>query len=802
MATSSLSLSTATSPSLGTNRMNSTVGGLDIDALVSATIQAKSLPITLLQNKNTRLQSQMNDYKAIRSSLLNLQYAVTDLTYASAFSGRKASSTDEKVVTASAQNGSTNGSYVITVGSMATVTSNTSSVLGNAGRKSYTTGTREYDSGTAVTSGTLTINGVGISINAGDDLSAIVNRINASTAGVKASVGEDKKVTITQNTAGPTMTITGDTSGFLANSGITTGSGSAGNVDTSAGKKAYVVGAPGLSNLNTPIGTTSAIKAGTFYINDKAIEVKTTDTINTIVNKITASGAGVKATIDAVSGTITLTQNTAGKDNKITLGSEGTTNFFTAAGIQQGNVVGGVNSDATSTLNEVFTGGNAIVGGYFSINGTFFEVDPTKDTLTTIINKINSSTTAGVTAFYNSDTGTLALTSQTAGQKDITLGGPGSDDSNFLSKIGLVQGNQKTGKDASVTVNGLAVTPVNNKVTFNNNTFTLMGTGTATVSVENDTESVVKKVQAFITAYNSAIDAVYGKLNEGGGKDLNSSSDPSVGNLFGDSTLTTINSMLRSITSNIVTTQDSSMQQLSQMGITNGKPGVYDLDKVKNGHLELDEAKLKSALQSNPDAVASLFGNTTRSVSDETISPDPAGAEKTFTLKHVSLSGKNSVVVDGITYTEVSGTPKKYNTNPATFNPATDSKDREYSLDYATGKITFGDPPSATAVIKVSYNYDIDSGSSEAGLFVQLKTKLEENTKYGGQIDTISGVDGYISKNLKYNNERVLDLKTRLVAEQDRLYSRYQSMQKILASLQSQGSYLTSMFASLNSGKS
>ncbi len=798
MATSSLSLSTATSSSLGTNRMNNTIGGIDVDALVSATIQAKSLPIVLLQNKNSRLQAQMNDYKTIRSSLLNLQYAVTDLTYASAFTGRKASSTDEKVVTASAQNGSTNGSYVITVGSTATVTSNTSSILGNAGRKSYAAGTQAYDSGTAVTTGVLTINGVGIGVAAGENISTIVNRINASSAGVTASVGADNKVTITQNTAGPTMVINGDTSGFLTNAGIAQGNGTAGNVDTSAGKKAYVTGTFNLANLNTPIGTTSAIKAGTFYINDKPIEVKTTDTINTIVNKITASSAGVKATVDA-GGQITLTQNTAGKDNKITLGSEGTTNFFTAAGITQGNVTPGVNSDGSSVLNDVFTGANAITGGYFSINGTFFSVDPTKDTIDTIVNKINSSTTAGVTAFYNPNTGSISLTSQTAGAKDITLGTAADDDSNFLQKIGLVQGNQVTGKDASVTVNGLSVTPVNNKVTFNNNTFTLMGTGTATVSVENDTDAIVKKVEAFITAYNSAIDAVYSKLNEGGGKNLDSSSDPSVGDLFGDPTLDTINTMLRSMTSSIVTTQDASMQQLSQVGITNGKPGVYDLDKVKNGRLELDTAKLKSALQSNSAAVASLFGNTTRSVSDEIVAPDPAGVAKTFTLQNTSISGKNTVVVNGETYTEVSGTPKKYNTNPVTFNPATDSKDREYSLDYTTGKITFGDPPANNAVIKVSYNYDIDSGSSGSGLFVQLKAKLEDNTKYGGQIDAFSGSNGAISKEMKYNNDRVSDLKTRLAAEQARLYTKYQSMQKILSSLQAQGSYLTAMFASLTS---
>lgn len=794
MSSISPTLSTTQASSLGTNHMNTTVGGLDIDALVSATIQAKSLPITLLQNKNSRLQSQLNDYNTIKSALNTLKYAVTDLTYSSAFSGRKATSTDEKVVTASAKSGSTNGSYVINVTSTATVTSNTSAVLGHAATKANVTGTHIYG-GTLANGSSFTINGKTISVASSDTRDDVITKINAASAGVTASVASDGTVSITQNTAGTAnkIDIGSDNSGFLANAGLSSGITAGTNDTGSAGSKAYITGTD-VSGLNNQIDGVT-IKAGTFYINSKRIDVTSTDTINTIVNKITASGAGVTATVSG--GKVTITQNTAGKTPTIALGSD-STGFLDRAGIKTNALQQGIDPDEKLTFNDLFGSGNTTgMKGYFSINGTFFSVNPTEDSIDSIIQKINSSTTAGVTAVYNSATGTIALTSQTAGDEEIKLGVNGdTDDSNFLSKVGLIQGNQVTGKDAVVTVNGLSVTPVNNKVTFNDNTFTLVGKGTSTVTVEDDVDSIVTKVQDFITAYNSAIDAVYSKYNEGEGKNISGSSDASVGDLFGDPMLGNINTMMRNMTSSLVTTQPAGYQQLSQIGITNGKPGVYDIDQVKSGHLSLDTDKLKAALKSNTNAVASLLGNTTKSVTDEIVtSPNtPNGTTKDFTLQHGSISGDHRVFVDGVEYTEVSGTPKPYSATPT----SAQSKNHEYSLDYKTGKITFGDAPSTGQQIKVSYNYDISATSSSSGLLIQMKANLESNTKYGGQFDAFTGTNGSITKEMNYNNERISDLQLRLQAEQATLYTKYQNMQTIYQTLQSQGSYMTSLLASLN----
>ncbi|OAM92847.1 flagellar hook-associated protein 2 [Pelosinus fermentans] len=806
-SSTTLSLSTTTSSSLGSTHLNSTVGGLDIDALISATIAAKSLPITLLQNKNAVLQAKVNDYTAIKTALKTLQYAAKDLTYASSFTGRKATSSDTDVVTASATNGGTNGSYTIKVTSMASITSNSSSAVGNGGRKATVTSTAAGIVGTDTINevGEFTINGKRITVAASDTFDNIISQINAASAGVTASLS-DGKVTITQNKAAAASTIELiDTNGLLDSKlHIKQADVITGIDDTSGGTYTTVTGnnafTPAKLNDTITDYAASGITVGSFVINNKSISVTSTDTINTIANKITASGANVKATVDT-DGKITLTQKTAGKDAAITLGTD-TTGFFDAAGITQQAATDGLgkDSDTTSLLKDV-TGLDGVTKGYFSINGTFFSVDPEKDTVESIIKKINASTTAGVSAFYDSTTHKISLTSQTAGNTDIKLGTSSTDSSNFLSQVGLVQTNQQTGADAVVTVNGISATATNNKITYQGNTFTLVGEGTSTVTVNDDIDAMVTKVQNFITAYNAAMDSIVTKITE---KADSSSTDASVGDLFGDSTLRGLEQSLRNFSSTILSSQASTMQQLSQVGITTGTAGTYDIAKVQSGHLELDETKLRAALTADPKAVETLFGNTTVSIDEEKLGTNGKGdgSTKTFTLKHgIDIIGDPTIKVGTKTYTLVAAADLK--THVDTTPPgATETNEYQFSFDSSTGKVTLNYAPnSSDGDITVSYDYDVESGSN-AGIFVQMNAQLTNYTQYGGTLDMQAGSNGYLAKNIEYNNDRITDLKYRLSQEQATLYTKYQNMQTTLQGLQSQGSYITALLASLTKSSS
>jgi flagellar hook-associated protein 2 len=92
---------------------------------------------------------------------------------------------------------------------------------------------------TAVTTGSFTINGVSISVDATkDNLASVLKRINASTAGVLATYDSSTgRITLTNKNTGTTGIVlggSGDTSNFLSATGLTTASGATTTLGTQA----------------------------------------------------------------------------------------------------------------------------------------------------------------------------------------------------------------------------------------------------------------------------------------------------------------------------------------------------------------------------------------------------------------------------------------------------------------------------------------------------------------------------------------------------------------------------------------
>ena len=103
-----------------------------------------------------------------------------------------------------------------------------------------------------VTAGTFTINGVAITVDpAGDNVSSILAKINASQAGVNASYNSaTNQITLTSKTTGPQSIVVGaagDSSNFLSDAGLT-GPGTS----TVIGQQAQV-------SLQQPDGTTKTV---------------------------------------------------------------------------------------------------------------------------------------------------------------------------------------------------------------------------------------------------------------------------------------------------------------------------------------------------------------------------------------------------------------------------------------------------------------------------------------------------------------------------------------------------------------
>ena len=142
---------------------------------------------------------------------------------------------------------------------------------------------------TQVTSGTFTINGVQLTINANTDtLGDVIAQINSSSAGVTATYNaETSSLSLTSKTAGPQTILLGagsDTSNFLKAAGF-------------------------LANGAVPAGTTTAgTQASLIYTNQQGVEVTAYSATNDFTNaipgidlNISASGGAAGSTFYTVS---------------------------------------------------------------------------------------------------------------------------------------------------------------------------------------------------------------------------------------------------------------------------------------------------------------------------------------------------------------------------------------------------------------------------------------------------------------------------------------------------------------------
>ena len=188
---------------------------------------------------------------------------------------------------------------------------------------------------------------------------------------------------------------------------LTLGAGSTLNFDSATFQVFDAVGA--VVNPNNPLGGirnsnpnlqfgTAPIVDGAFTINGESINVSTADTINDVIARINASAAGVTATFNGLTESIDFIQNTAGSLPTIALAGD-TSNFLAATKLSGALVTPGVDPDDEKLLEDV-AAFSSVTTGNILINGQSIAIDPSADSLTTIVDKINASS-ADVTATFD-----------------------------------------------------------------------------------------------------------------------------------------------------------------------------------------------------------------------------------------------------------------------------------------------------------------------------------------------------------------------------------------------------------------
>ena len=407
-------------------------------------------------------------------------------------------------------------------------------------------------------------------------------------------------------------------------------------------------------------------KGGTFsfYVDNKRYEIeidRTKDTMGDIANKINdAAGGKVEAKIND-DGTFEIS-STGGE--KISVGSFSDTSNFASimkltdstgtsvksAYVQTSILTNKAMSSEESGLSEPITSGT------IKINGVDFEINE-KTSLQDLINKINTTEDAKVSAKYDTLTNKLVLTSKESGEFNISLEAEGT---NFFDVFGLTKdgaladGSQTLGQNAILTVNG-------NKIVSSSNTVTSESTGINGLTInalkvtdgsdEDNTTEVTLNAKSDLTDVKSAlkefVDA-YNKITEQ--IDTATAKD---GYLEMDINMRSIQNELRNMVSSIVS-DNGAFGMLSQIGISTGDAGLDVSNSATT--LVFDEEAFDEAWAKDSNSVKNLIsggytGDKT-GIFDQMLAKVESTLDPTvgmFTVKSESISRMISTQEDKIT---------------------------------------------------------------------------------------------------------------------------------------------------------
>jgi flagellar hook-associated protein 2 len=614
-------------------RISGLASGMDIDSMVTNLMKAERMPLDKLKQKQQVLEWQRDDFRSINTLLLNFRTDLTNMKLTTKYRARATTSTNEAQVTATASSAASKASYSISnVTQLATA-----ATLQNGGKISDVANGKKVDLNKALfesnadfsdqslawKSGSVeskTINvttaGKNQSINLGDSSLSLqdIDSMNIKVNGVSY-----KAVTGTPSDGEVQVSSNGDllfASDIAANSTI--------KVDYFTNKKVEKITPPADTN-NIQLAKGSINVNDTNYPFSLTVKISDTDTdtytvdpasTGTTKNLFLNGGSSPAGTIDTLTGKITLTK-TVLKDQEVNVSY--TQNY------------------STFSISTYKPDGSQVKEN-FGVQGS--------DTLNQVISRVNSSN-AGVTMFYDSFSDRMTMTRSETGNfhgiqpvgnatvsatsdKEIITSG------DFINNIlGFGTGTETGGQNAQFTINGLATERTSNTFNMNGVTFTLkqtFTTGKVDIAINNDSGAVFDNIKAFVDKYNELITTIQKKVSEDYYRDYPPLTDAQKeqlsdkqqeqwtekaksGLLRRDPILTGVLDGMRSnfyapVQNSLV---NSAYSQLASIGITT------TANYLEGGKLEINEAKLKAAIEADPDSVENLFRGSGSTSSEQGI---------------------------------------------------------------------------------------------------------------------------------------------------------------------------------------
>ncbi|GAA5159772.1 flagellar filament capping protein FliD [Viridibacterium curvum] len=335
------------------------------------------------------------------------------------------------------------------------------------------------------------------------------------------------------------------------------------------------------SSFQTKLSSYGTLKSTLSSLQDAAEKLQTRDSFAARTATIADSSiATVSASSSASAGSYSLSVEALAQNQKVR-----STGYADGATIATGTLtltLGNYNADTTT-----FT---ADAARTFSIT-----INSSNNTLEGLRDAINAKK-AGVTATIidNGTTQQLSLSSDSSGA-DNAFKLSGLTGFDFTPGAASTLTSTQTAQDAKFTLDGIqikrssnTITDVADGLTINLKSKTAAAT-TTTISVATDTTAMLKQINDFVSAYNSAVGLM-------GSQTSYDATTKKGGPLNGENSVRSMQSQLRSIVGGAVGSTDG-FSRLSDVGISVGV----------NGKLTVDSTKLEAALKDPTKDVASLF---------------------------------------------------------------------------------------------------------------------------------------------------------------------------------------------------
>jgi flagellar hook-associated protein 2 len=170
--------------------------GVDINSMVNQLVALESRPLTQMQSAARALQTQISSYGQLQSLFGTLQTAASKLSGASLWQQSQASSSDDSAVSVVGGSGAAAGSYAVSVQNLAANQTVVSASAYSAASEPVGSGTLTIDIGSWDLPPMNFLPEVGrtpvqVTVDDGDTLATLRDKINAAGAGVTASIVTD-----------------------------------------------------------------------------------------------------------------------------------------------------------------------------------------------------------------------------------------------------------------------------------------------------------------------------------------------------------------------------------------------------------------------------------------------------------------------------------------------------------------------------------------------------------------------------------------------------------------------------------